>query len=208
MSAVEQILGPFQVRRFERAPRRADARVAADPVLASVYDGFNGGYFWSGALLVRPLEPAPQAPSTVEAWNARELWTGRYGDLCVDTVFFAEDALGVQFGSRRGKVVTFDPEIGEVSDISDSAEGWCWALRRDPEYLTAFPLLVAWEREDGTLEPGSRLVPKQPFLLGGDFVADNVVAKPDVDGMLIRAGIWDATKDIPDGQRVTIQIKR
>ncbi len=119
---------------------------------------------------------------------------------------FAEDVFGSQFGlCADGSIARFDPETGTLSTVASSPDAWVSALEADAAYETGFPVLEAWEQKHGTLRVGFRLLPKQPFFLGGEYSIENLVAKPDVEAMCVRAELWAATKDLPDG--ATIELK-
>ena len=84
-------------------------------------------------------------------------------------LFFAEDAFGGQFALRDEHVVTFDPETGEAQALASSIEDWADQLLADFEFLTGQPLAHDWQARNGALPPGERLVPKVPFVLGGEY---------------------------------------
>jgi len=120
--------------------------------------------------------------------------------------FFAEDVFGIQFAVSDEGFGQFDPETAELTPVADTLEGWFEAICGDPDFYTGEPVLGSWTENGRTLEVGHRLIPKKLFTLGGEFVASNVVSKPDVEGMRLRAQFWEATKDIPDGQQVVFRI--
>jgi len=172
--------------------------------LEALYTDFNGGYFWGRALLIRP-RAGLSAVLTVSAWNEPERWKGLYAGRCDSVIFFAEDAFGGQFGVLDGRFVQFDPETSEIVVIAENAEEWVSSVLRDANYLTGAPVAAAWEKKHGPLPPGCRLVPKQAFMLGGQFHSSNMACKSDVEGMRIRAGLWQATKDLSDGQKIVFK---
>lgn len=53
---------------------------------------------------------------------------------------------------------------------------------------------------------GSRLLPKQLFVLGGSFDVDNLYALDAVKGMQLRAEIARQIRDLPDGTSVTLRL--
>lgn len=159
MNIVDQFLGSFCSRRFSVPDIKEPAKGVSDSFHA-IYDTFNGGLFWDGALLIRPLWAVGDAPLAIADWNQEILWKGRYGSTCRDITFFAEDTFGCQFGLSSDGIVHFDPEIGTAKVISTTFEGWCGELCRDPEFYTGYPVLAAWERKHGKLAAKSRLIPK------------------------------------------------
>ena len=103
--------------------------------------------------------------------------------------FFAEDAFGGQFAIRGDQVVTFDPETGEVEAYASSIEDWADQLQADYEVMTGQPLAEQWQTANGGLSPGDRLVPRVPFVLGGEFEVANVYAMDAVLGMQVRGDL-------------------
>jgi hypothetical protein len=173
-----------------------------------LYENFNGGYFWNGALLVRAKYGDPRgSPLPVSEWNKPELWKDMYESHCADITFFAEDVFGVQFGIKGERVVQFDPEAAQVADCAESATRWAELVVGDPALYTGYPVLLAWEAEHGRLPRGSRLIPKKLFMLGGDFHSENMVRKVDVEGMRVRAEFWRVLKDVPDGESVVFKVE-
>lgn len=198
-------LSPFSTKLFPvRGGSLGDRSRFAD--LEPLYRDFNGGYFWGRALLVRPMHPEIGLPLAMSPWNEDELWRGMYSDVCLGVLFFAEDAFGCQFGIRGGRVVQFDPETAEIVDMAESIDGWCEAILKDPDFYTGAPVLAAWEQQHQSIEVGYRLIPKQLFMLGGQFHSTNMVPKRDVEGLRARAQIWALTKDLPDGERLSFKI--
>lgn len=175
------------------------------PALQEFYKSSNGGYFWGRALLIRPVEGGKEPPLSVVDWNEPELWTSLYDGACARTTFFAEDAFGIQFGVKEGRVVHFDPETAALNDCAESIEAWVSLLLGDPAYYTGVPVLAAWEAQSSRIRRGYRLVPKQLFMLGGEFHSKNMTCKPDVEGLRTRAQLWRLTKDLPDGQEIVFK---
>jgi len=61
-----------------------------------------------------------------------------------------------------------------------------------------------WQEINGPLPLGSRLLAKKPFVLGGDYVAENLVAVDAVTAMEKLGGLFRQIRDVPDGKKVTI----
>jgi hypothetical protein len=68
--------------------------------------------------------------------------------------------------------VAFDPETGDRRVVASSLEEWAQQLLADFELMTAYPLAEAWQKQFGPLPLRKRLIPKIPFVLGGDFVVE------------------------------------
>jgi hypothetical protein len=175
--------------------------------LAPLYAGSNGGAYWDGALVIRRSVEVAGAPLDVLAWNAEGLWRRRYPNLDANFLFFAEDVFSIQYGIKERTIVELDPETGDLRDVAGSLEAWCSHIASDPDLRTGAPQLRSWQAHNRRLEAGERLLPKRPFILGGDYDWEHLVASPDVNVMLIGAAIADATRGIPDGKKVILRIE-
>ena len=203
MRIVDRFLAGSSTQQFVDGSGHKDFSLC--PLLQPLYVDFNGGYFWNRALLIRPWTCTNDAPLTLAEWNDDKLWKDEYGEVCKGVLFFAEDAFGVQHGVRADEIVQFDPETADFSVVGDTVEKWCRAVQEDPEFHTGFPLLAAWEKRNGPIAPGYRLLPKKLFIFGVEFKPENMACKRDIDGMRARAQLWKLTKDIPDGQKVVFK---
>jgi hypothetical protein len=163
----------------------------------------NGFYAFESALHVLPAS-CPTAPMDLERWNDTTLWKGLYGDLTRDFVFFAEDVLGGQFGIRHEQIHRFAPETGETEQFANNLEEWANKILDDYEYETGHPIAKKWQELHGPLNPGTRLFPRTPFVLGGEYSVDNLFALPAPEGMRYLADIYSQIADLPDGTSVEI----
>lgn len=164
----------------------------------------NGFYAFEGAIFVRPLTSVEGVYGIIE-WNSATLWRGRYAN-CDNLLFFAENIFGEQYALSENGIVLFDPELGETRHISDDLEGWAKELLADPSFWTGHPLAHLWQVEHGELPKGMRLIPKQPFVLGGNFEVSNLVAKQDAVAMRIRSDLASKLRELPDGATVEFVI--
>lgn len=166
----------------------------------------NGFYAFESALLVRPLGVTESAVHDLVAWNSGELWKESFGDIVKNITFFAEDIFGCQFGIAGESIVTFEPESGEVAHFADDIEGWVATLLADYQNLTGYPLAREWQITNGSLQPGVRLFPLLPFILGGEFAVSNLKEVDEVIGMRTYAGLYAATKNVADDSQVVLRI--
>lgn len=166
----------------------------------------NGFYAFESALHVFPAGPASGRELTLRQWNAPDLWRFEYEELTQGAFFFAEDAFGNQFCAREGRVYSFDAETGELSAIADDLEGWARRLLEDYLELTGYPLLHQWQEKNGSLPVGTRLVPKRPFVLGGEYSLANLCSMGAVSAMKSRGNLARQIKDLPDGAGVEFRI--
>lgn len=173
--------------------------------LQSLLEARNGFYAFESALHVFAAEDQPVGAG-LSAWNSTSLWISAYGGLADGFLFFAEDVFGCQFALKDNRVWTFDPETGEAQILAKSLEDWACRIEDDYATLTGYPLAHAWQVAFGALEIGKRLVPKIPFVMGGEFAINNLHALDAIESMRFRACIALQIRDLPDGTQVKLQI--
>lgn len=142
----------------------------------------------------------------VQSWNDEHGWVAAYGDAVSGCLFFAEDVFGEQFVLKDGAVHRFDPETAKFTAVADSLDEWARVILEDYRTETGYEVAHAWQTQHGPLGLHQRLVPKTPFILGGDYAVDNVMALDAKKGMELRADIWRQIKDLPPGAKVEIRL--
>jgi hypothetical protein len=100
------------------------------------------------------------------------------------------------------------PESGEVTTLAGPLEDWACQILTDYEFLTGYPIAHEWQQKFGPLQAGMRLVPKTPFILGGEYTVDNLYALEAVEAMRVRGDLYRQTRHLPDGARVAIKVER
>jgi hypothetical protein len=171
----------------------------------------NGFYAYDGALLVRATcqhqarghgieEP------TIEEWNRPDGWRALYPQMPAGLEFFAEDVFGDQFAIANDSVVGFDPETGELTDTWTSFHDWLSTVVADPDIHVGRGLLTRWRHSRGQLERNQRLVPRVPFVLGGEYEVDNLVAMTALRGMQVRADLARQLAGVPDGSAIQLRV--
>jgi len=164
----------------------------------------NGFFAFESALEVFPIGRSEKS-YPLGAWNDENTWLSYYQDLRPSGVCFAQSAFGDQFLFNDGFHL-FDPETGEVSHLAGSIELWAERMLDDYEALTGQPLGHEWQARKGRIPSRSRLVPITPFVLGGAFEPDNLVAMDAVAGMRLRANLALQIKNLPDGAKVIYEV--
>lgn len=163
----------------------------------------NGCYGFVSALHIFPWQATDNEPG-LQQWNQPELWIEAFQDMARDALFFAEDIFGVQFCLRENGVFSFEPETGEFTWLAASLEHWSALILEEYSVLTGYPLAQDWQDQHGALPAGYRLVPKIPFIVGGEFVADNLQAVRSEDAMRTRAQFAVQIRDLPEGTRIAV----
>lgn len=165
----------------------------------------NGGYGFKGALHFFGADEACKDLS-IERWNSNDLWRSDYKELDPLGCFFAEDVFGNQFFIKDEKISIFDPETGKTEEIADSLNNWASEIMGDYDFYTGHSLAHEWQEVHGPIPLGSRLLPKIPFVMGGEFEVENIYALESVEAMKYRASIALQIKDMPDGAKINIKI--
>lgn len=165
----------------------------------------NGFYALESALHVFPAN-SNQMEIGLDNWNENTLWRNSYQGLADNCLFFAEDAFGGQFCINDSKIYTFDPETGELDYLADDIESWAREIINDYKVLTGYPLIHQWQSLNGSLPARTRLIPKIPFVAGGEFALENLYLSDAVQGMKFRADIANQIKHLPDGGQIKFEI--
>jgi len=165
----------------------------------------NGFYAFESALHVFPSHSSHQEIG-LDDWNKEFLWRDAYEGFCDGCLFFAEDVFGGQFCIKNEKIYTFDPETGSLDYLAEDIEGWAKAILDDYEVLTGYPLAHQWQIQHGALPSKKRLLPKIPFVAGGEFVLENLYLADIVKGMKFRAFFANKIKNLPDGSQIEFKI--
>lgn len=171
--------------------------------LKPLYASQNGARAFESCLLILPTTRTTALP-TLQDWNAQRGWRKHY-NIPNEIVFFAMDVFAGQFGiDRDGRIHKFDPETGELSSHSSDLEGWATKILSDFDFELGFSAAHQWQRQNRPLDIGSRLLPRQPFVLGGEYSASNLVSWPIHDALEQYANIFRQIREIADGQVVEV----
>lgn len=163
----------------------------------------NGAYAFASALHFFGIRRT-EADCDIIAWNDANGWRRHYS-LPGEGTFFAEDLFGNQFGMfPRGRVARLDVESGGLDWVANSLNEWAEVLIDNHREQTAWPLGQEWQEEFGPLPEGYRLVPRHPFILGGEYEIDNLVAAPRENVMEFVGQLAAEVVGLPDGETVTL----
>ena len=180
------------------------AGVLADELL-EMLSTRNGFYALESALHIFPSH-STESDIGLDEWNSESLWRSEYKEMLGNCLFFAEDLFGSQFCIKDNKVFTFDPETGEFEYLAENIEGWAQAIIEDYNALTGYPLAHEWQQNNGVLPSNKRLLPRIPFVAGGEFTLENLYLGSSVEGMQFRASIANQIKDLPNGAQIQFNV--
>jgi len=175
--------------------------------LIEILDRKNGFYAFESALHVFPAGCGERCRD-LESWNHADSWRRGYEEAAAGYLFFAEDVFGEQFALGDKGVSRFDPETASVESVAPDINQWAARILKDYNYETGYRLAHEWQDKHGPLAPGKRLLPKIPFVLGGEYKIENLYASDALTGMEYRAEMWQQIRELPDGTNVRLVIKR
>jgi hypothetical protein len=165
----------------------------------------NGFFAFESALHVFPTKSQTNYLDLLR-WNMAETWKSEYGDFTEGLYSFAQDIFGVQHCIKGEEIVSFDPETGSTEFLAKSIAEWATKILEDLEFLTGYPIAHQWQSKYGALPIENRLMPKIPFVCGGEFAIGNLVSIEARRSMQLRANFALQLKDIPDGQQFTFKL--
>lgn len=172
--------------------------------LKALLQSRNGFSAFESALVVFPSRDSMGVPG-IHEWNDLAGWRYHYQDVMAsEDCCFAQDLFGLQFVIGKSGVARLNPESGNVVFYAKSIEGWAKRLLENYEEDTAWPLAHEWQILNGVLPPHMRLLPKVPFILGGEYEADNLVAVECHQAMGYWSKLCNAVRNVPDGQSVSL----
>ncbi len=199
------IAGPPLSSERARLSRRLQQLAGSADELAELLRARNGFFAFESALHVFPAGGGNDSID-LEAWNSSELWRQEYGGHADAMLFFSEDVFGFQFVIKDGRILRFEPETAQLEAMAEDLDTWARTILEDYWAETGYQIAHEWQRANGPLPPGQRLVAKIPFILGGDWSVDNVRAMDAVEAMRFRGALASQLHDLPDGTRVQIEI--
>jgi hypothetical protein len=170
--------------------------------LLNMKDGF---YAFESALRIFSSQESEYSYSLAQ-WNSPDLWRNHYAGLADDCLFFAEDLFGGQFCIKGDAIYSFDPETGNMEAMSNSFESWAQEILSDYNVWTGYPLAFEWQRSFERLTHKQRLMPKTPFVCGGQFELDNLSPVNVIAGMRSRANLARQIVDLPEGAKIQFNI--
>ncbi|MBI5533113.1 MAG: SMI1/KNR4 family protein [Deltaproteobacteria bacterium] len=164
----------------------------------------NGFFAFENALLVLPATGSDEIPGIGE-WNSVTGWRQYYPASPPGTVFFAMDAFSSQFGiAEDGAVERLNPETGETEHHAQGLSDWATRILARYDFETGWSVARDWQIRNRPLRPGQRLLPKKPFVMGGEYEADNLVAVPCREAMAKLGQLATQVREVPDGTILTI----
>ncbi len=171
--------------------------------LVALLNQKNGCYGFESALHILPFDTTEIEVGVLD-WNKSDLWISSYDGLARGAFFFAEDIFGGQFCLKENGVYIFEPETGSFDYLAKDLNEWCEIILNDFSVLTGYPLAHTWQQTHGAIPEGFRLVPKLPFVAGGEYDIENLCLEESTQGMKKRAALALQIRDVPDGSSIKL----
>jgi hypothetical protein len=164
----------------------------------------GGGVFFENSMIIYPYF------NTVGGYNYGKVnnFISETYKLDKEILCFGCDLFGNQFIFYSEKVYLFDIESAEIELLANDFLSFC-ELFNDPEhfyYLTGWNVLSEWVNLHGRFSIENRLSPKFPFLIGGNYVIDNLYVFDFYKRIDYAASIYHQIKDLPDGTPVQLAV--
>ncbi|MFI7348026.1 hypothetical protein ACIBSR_17385 [Streptomyces sp. NPDC049936] len=198
MDRLLQISGPA-LRDEQPVPEDHASLGAVGAELHQLLTQRNGFYAFESALHVFPSAAGVQGAQSFGNWNEGRCWLESYGTLRPDLSFFAEDVFGGQFGTGGKGVYAFNPETAALTKVGDTLVDWVHRVLDDYSYLTGYPVAHAWQLRHGALPAGHKLIPRIPFVFGGEYSSENMVLVESAAAMRYLGGVARSVSKISDG---------
>ncbi len=163
----------------------------------------NGYYAFDKALWVFASHSAAHEPGLDHPEIAN--WARKYPKTKGVSHAFAVDIFGYPYCVSDQGVLKLDLETGRFMRIGEDIEGWAKRVLDHFEQLTGWSCLKEWERENGALPVGYRLLPRLPFIGGGARSSDNLIAVPLTELIGFYAELAAQVRNLPDGAEIEIQ---
>jgi hypothetical protein len=170
--------------------------------------GYNGGFYYGKALQLYGFSKR-EPFNNLE--NINQLLLSEFNDIILKgEIAFAQEIFGNQFmfDTLNDKIIFFNIETGEKEIVADSFLDWVDIVLSDIDYYTGRNVEKSWVNiNTEELLFSQRLCSKLPFILGGDYVVDNLHPVSYPDYIRINSNIAKQVYNLPNGTEFTLKIK-
>jgi hypothetical protein len=164
--------------------------------IAALYPACTGFSAFDQALLVLPPD-----------WHVRlgkeQSVADLLGEYSTGRVF-ALDLFGGLFVAAADRILRVNPETREAEEHSADAEEWAMKILEAPNFETGWELAMNWQRDNRLLHSYERLLPRQPFVLGGEYDVGNLVPRDLKEALSLYARLSARVEALEDGEAVAI----
>ncbi len=171
-----------------------------------IIDSQNGGFFYQQGIHVYGYSKSYDFHNVnyINACLADE-----YGKIFKDLLAFAQDLFGNQFcfDLENSNIIYFESETGERQVIASTFPQWLTIVENDKDYYAGIELLKQWTKTHA-FPYNYRLCPKIPFIMGGEYVEDNLYSVEFPVFIRSYANIAKQVYGLPDGTPVKLVINK
>jgi len=163
----------------------------------------NGGYFFNKSLLIYGFGDVPKHASFIDM---NLLINSLYNSFVPTAQYWGCDFLGNQFAFFENNICFFNIETGQFEILSRTFKEWLDVIYNDLDYYTGQSLVVAWEKKNKNLDLSERLCPKKPFVIGGEYVVDNLFSLNIESLIEYNCEIAHQIYNLPDGTKIKLKV--
>ena len=169
-----------------------------------IIESSNGGFFFKQALHLYGFSDKYDFHD-IRGINA--LLQQEYGKIVDGLIAFGQELFANQFcfDVKTKEIIFFSVESGEREIIAPSFRDWCKLIVTDLEYFTGINVSTQWVNDKGNLQLDQRLYPRKPFIIGGEYKVENLIAGQFPDYIKANANIARQIFNLPDGTAIKLK---
>jgi len=177
------------------------------PNLASLKTLLNkrgGCYAFESCLRIYATSDVARYEPGILIWNHPEGWRSRYIGLPTNVCFFADDVFAGPFGFDESHIYRLNMETGKLSVIANSLDEWAKILLDNYPIESGWTAGHEWQIKNHPIRQGYKLLPKQPFSLGGSYGTENLTEVPSTLAMKYWARLYEQCSNTKPGEKVKV----
>lgn len=180
-------------------------KIINDDSYSDFIKNFGDGYFFNNALHLYGFSKENEFH---DLYYRNHFFKNKYSwvENINHIICFGEDIFGNQFVHYLEGFGIFFIETSEIEFISKDFSGWLRLITEDIDYYTGESLAIEWFQQNGKLEFYERLIPKKPFVLGGDYEIFNLYNKNFEYIVGFMSDIARQIHNLPNGSKIDIEI--
>lgn len=208
MSKIHEILNnrvrEFEIPYLEASILETVVQKVNDKKYISFLNEVNGGFFYESSL---QLYGACLEPDFHNILYVNQILIKEYETLVEGLFFFGQDIFGNQFAFSSKGVVLFNIETAEKEIIANDFEHWVTVLIEDIDFYTGVDFVSNLKEGNAKYYFNKRLCAKIPFIMGGDYVSENLYSQIFPKYLFSNANIAKQVYHLKDGTNINLIIK-
>lgn len=122
-----------------------------------------------------------------------------------DLIFFGENCMADVFCLYKNKFYRYDLELNELENMGEDLNEFSNNILKNYNYYTGYNLHIKWALKNRALLPNEILIPKIPFVLGGEYAEDNLIAIERIKGFSIKIDFQKKISSLQNGEKVKLE---